>query len=204
MANKVSHKITPERIISIASSIGIMAAMHTTLGIFCGAFYEANRILCSLVIIGLLYLIQVRAKQFKPILGALGMVFLIIITILYRAWSSNLTNIIVCIVLSVLIDIINDSARTNTYRVVSGNDVKPGMILSYTTVLSMQRCIDPNIPHSTTENRRSRINELQAEAVRTWCKNVKSDIVIVEMIPFAPFIGLAVVIEIIRYLSLMY
>lgn len=202
--NRVSHKITSRRIISIASNIGFMAAMHTALDIFCGSFYESNRVFCSLFIIGLLCIIQVRAKPAKPILGVLGLLFLITTTILYRTWNSTFTNIIVCIVLSILFDIINDSARTNTYRVISGNDVKPGMILSYMTVLSMQRCIDPNIPHTTTENRRSRITEIQAEAVKTWCKNAKSDIIIVEMIPFAPFIGLAVAIEIIRYLSLVH
>ena len=200
--NNYSLKLSPERIISIASSIGFMTAIHTALGVFFSFFYESNRILCSLSIIGLLCLIQVRAKKAKMLLGVFGLVFLVVLTILFQTWDRTLTNIIVCMLLSVLIDIINDSTRANTYRVVSGNDVKPGMILSYSTVLSMQQCIDPNIPHTTTENRRSRITELQAEAVKMWCKNAKSDIVIVEMIPFAPFICLAVVIEIIRYFSL--
>ena len=129
----------------------------------------------------------------------MGIVFILVWTYIHHLWMSMLFSLVLCLLISIVLDVLNSSARTNTYEVISGDEVKPGMILSYTTIMAMQNCIDPNIPRSTTENRRSRITDVQANAVKTWCKNAKSDIVIVKMIPFAPFIALSVVIEIIRY-----
>lgn len=196
--DKKSLYLSAGRLISVATSVGVMTALHTVLATLFGEFYEANQILCSLVIIGVICLLQNKSKDIKVILGVLGLVFLFVWTILRKTWYNSLISLLLCLLLSVVIDLINDSARTNTYRVINGDEVKPGMILSYTTVMSMQWCIDPNIPRTTTENRRSRITVQQAEAVKTWCRNAKSNIVIVEMIPFAPSIALAVVIELIR------
>lgn len=183
---------------SILSNIGIFLAIDTLLYFLIENFYQANLMFCTLLIIGLICLIQETAPRIRLFLGSFGLLYYFVQAIIYRTWYNNMVNLGISIVLSVVLEIVNDASHTNTYRMISGDEVKPGMILSYTTIIAMQNCIDPIIPHTTTENRRSRLTKSQAEAVKAWCNNAKSDVVIVEMIPFAPFIALSVGIIILQ------
>ena len=106
------------------------------------------------------------------------------------------------LVIASAIEIISSRVRANTYREISGDEVKPGMILSFTSLWAMRKCNDPELPKTTTENRRSRLTQTQAEAVKTWCRNTHSNVIIVEMMPFAPFIAGAAVIQVLRFLIL--
>ena len=194
-----NRMITLERLISIVSNFGIMASVNTILDYHLKELYVANQILFTLIAVGIVSIIQNKAGRLKVILGSIGTVFIVIIVIIRNEAGSFLTTVFTSIILSVLIETINNNTGNHIYKQVSGDQIRHGMILSYTTIMAMQNCIDPNIPHSTTESRRSRISESQAVAVKNWCKNAKSDVVIVEMMPFAPFIALAVLIEMLRY-----
>lgn len=192
-----------KRLLSITANIGLISSVNTLLDIYAGDFYFANQMLCTLALIGIICALQNRADRTRTILGFLGIALFIAQMITYGAWLSGLISVAESLIIALIIELINSRVRKNTYREISGEEVRPGMILSYATIWDMQNCIDPELPTVTTENRRSRITPTQAEAVRTWCKNARRPVVIVEMMPFAPFIALAVAAQAARFLILI-
>ena len=196
---RIPLSLSAQQLYSIAANVGVISALTALLDTFSGDFYAANQMLCTLAIITIVCTLH-RQERIRQIAGAAGLIYVLASAIIRGRFDMMPVSLSISVVISVILEIIRSAASVNIYRVVSGDEVKAGMILSFTTIMAMRICIDPNIPRVTTENRRSRITEVQAEAVRLWCKNAKSDVVIVEMIPFAPFIGLAVVVQILRYL----
>ncbi len=73
--------------------------------------------------------------------------------------------------------------------------VKPGMVLSHLSCMMMAASRVKNLPQSTTEDLRSRLNREQADAVIRWGKTAKGmkKIQIVRKIPFAIFIFLGTI-----------
>ena len=188
------------RISSIVLNIGFISLINIALQRWFADFQVANSSLCSLCIIGLVYLLNRVNPIVRKICGCIGLCVLLIFTQVNGEWISLLSIILKSSVISVLIEILNMQIGKNSYRTVSGSEIKTGMILSQTTIWEMQNCIDPDLPRSTTETRRSRLTPAQAQAVRLWSKNSKCDITIVEMLPFAPCIALAMIIHFIRFM----
>ena len=186
--------------ISVISNIGIISVIYNVLEIYTTNFFYANRMLCALSAIGIICLFQKKIDKIRQILGLIGVGFFMIQSIFYASWFNTCFALIESFVIAVIIEVINSRLYANTYREISHDEIRPGMILSFSTLWSMQRCIDPELPRTTTENRRSRLTESQADAVRTWCKNAKRNVIIVEMIPFAPFIALAVLLQVLYFL----
>lgn len=127
------------------------------------------------------------------------MLFTLAYAICLNVWHSAFFNLALSAVISILLETVNRASKANTYKVITGDEVRAGMILSLPSIMAMRNCIDPNLPHATTESRRSRMTEAQAEAVRQWCRNARSNVVIVEMIPFAPFIAISTLAQMILY-----
>lgn len=73
--------------------------------------------------------------------------------------------------------------------------VQPGMVLSRLSCMMMAASKVKNLPQSTTEDLRSRLNREQADAVIRWGKTAKGmkKIQIVRKIPFAIFIFLGTI-----------
>ena len=195
-------KINFKHSFSIIASIGMISAIYTMLDIYATDFFYANRMLCTVSVIGIICLLQKRMDKVRQIVGLIGLIFSLIQCIAYNSWFNAFLGLIVSFVIAIIIEVINSRAYVNAYREISHDEVRPGMILSFSTLWAMQKCIDPELPQTTTENRRSRLTIRQAEAVRTWCKNAKRNIIIVEMIPFAPFIASAVLVQVLRFLCL--
>lgn len=191
-----------DRIISILANIGLLSSFYAVLDLYFGDFLYANEMFCALILIGLISLLQNRFEHACRILGFIGLLLFLSRMVINAAWIDMLFGVIRGLIISLIIDILNQRIGKNTYREIPGEEVNPGMILSYVTIWDMQNCIDPDLPHTTTENRRSRITQRQADAVRLWCKNAKRNVIIVEMIPFAPCIALAVCVLIIRFFIL--
>lgn len=190
-----------QRIASIVSNIGLVASINMGLQSVCADFLAANRSLCSLCIIAIIYLINKKNQNLRRIVGYAGLCILFAIAVVDGTGPAMFAAIIQGMVSSVVIEMLNERMDKNCYRNIKGSEIKPGMILSHISVWNMQNCIDPNLPKTTTETRRSRLTLAQAQAVQLWCKNVRKDVTIVEMLPFAPCIAVATVIHIIRFIA---
>ncbi len=188
--------------LSILANAGIMSFLNILLNTFAPEFFYANQMLCILSSVTLIFLLHKKAYTTGKIIGFLGLIYILAQSILCNMWLSTFVSFTVSLAVASVIEFISSRVRVNTYREISGDEIRPGMILSFASLWAMRKCLDPELPQTTTENRISRITQRQAEAVKTWCKNANSNIVIVEMMPFAQFIAAAVVIEILRFLVL--
>ena len=198
----LNSKFTLKHSLPVLANAGIISCINIILNACIPEFFYANQILCILSSVAFICLIPKKADKIRKIIGFICLIYILIQNVLLHTWLNTCLNLIMSLVIAYTTEIITDSAGVNTYREISADDVKPGMILSFASLLAMQKCIDPELPAITTENRRSRISKRQAEAVKTWCRNARSNVVIVEMMPFAPFIAGAVIIEILRFMIL--
>jgi len=84
------------------------------------------------------------------------------------------------------------------YQEIPTSEVRTGMVLAYTSVLLFQGSTIKDLPASTSEDMRDRINDVQAEAIHRWGKSKKGrpSIVIVRKMPFAIFIVFGILLYI--------
>ena len=82
------------------------------------------------------------------------------------------------------------------YLVIPTSSVKPGMILSFSTVAAMSASRVHGLPKSTTEDMRSRISQEEADSIIRWqnSKYGMAEITIVRKIPFAIFMTLGLLV----------
>ncbi|MBQ3398693.1 MAG: hypothetical protein IJG51_07385 [Synergistaceae bacterium] len=191
-----------EHSLSIMFNAGMVSLLQILLNIFSPRFFYANKMLCILFSVALICLLQNKAALVRKIVGFTGLICLLINGILYGIWFNVCISIAESLVIASAIEFISNRVRINTYREIPGEKVRAGMILSFSTLCFMQKCTDPELPKTTTESRRSRLTRNQADAVKNWCKNSGSSVVIVEMMPFAPFLAGAVIIQVFRFLLL--
>ena len=175
--------------------IGSQIAIETLFPHFC----EANQVLVLLSTVGLCYILQRKYPKALSALGVLNLLATLILAVITLDYKALLLSLPLSIIMALLTQLLVRMADTNSYREIKGEELRPGMILSYGSIMAMQKCIDPNIPRQTTENRRSRLSTSQAEAVRNWCRITNRPVMIVEMLPFAPFIGIGLLVELLRH-----
>ncbi len=188
--------------VSILVNAGTISFMNILLNAYMPEFLCSNQILCILSSAILICILHKRVDSTRKIIGFAGLGYILYQSILFGSWLNTCTSLAVSLVTASAIEFINNQARVNTYREISADEVRPGMILSFVSLWAMQKGTNPELPQTTTENRRSRLTQRQAEAVKTWCRNAHSNVVIVEMMPFAPFIAGATVIQVLRFLAL--
>ena len=186
-------------VVGFLINAGLIIGVQMVIATLLPVFFEANQVFVLLCIVGLCYILQRKWPRVLSILGIVGLVATIITSVITSEYRTLLLSLPLSIIVALLTQLLVRMADTNSYREIKGEELKPGMILSYGSVLAMQKCIDPNIPRQTTENRRSRLSASQAEAVRNWCRITNRTIMIVEMLPFAPFICIGLAIELIRH-----
>jgi hypothetical protein len=180
-------------------NVGIAIGLQAMLGVFWPAFFTENKALCLLVIVS----IGIAARRYVPrarvAAGAIGFLYYLFEIIRWCSWLSFGSMLLYALVLAVAIQLLQALTKSAVYRDVSADGVHAGMILSLGSVVAMQKCIDPDLPRRTSENRRSRMTQAQAEAVRRWGEKTGNPISIVEMLPFAPFIALSAIMEFGRF-----
>ena len=191
-----------QHVISVLTNAGTISSFNILLDTFAPEIFYANQMLCILASIAFTYLLQKKAENFRKLIGFIGLMYILVQSILRNTWLNTCLSMIISLILASAIEVISSRVHTNTYREISGNEIRPGMILSFVSLWAMRKRTDPELPHTTTENRRSRLTQKQADAVKSWYRKSGNTIVIVEMIPFAPFIAGAVVIEILRFMCL--
>lgn len=190
------------RIVNVIANIGLVSIIDTGLQYLSPEFLESNRSLCTLSMIAVVYLANKKIPIVRQVVGFIGLCAFISITYMNGIWSSMIMTIVQSTIISVFVEILNERIDKNSYRTITGAEIKPGMILSHASIWDLQNCIDPALPHSTTETRRSRLTVTQADAVKLWCKNAKRNVTIVEMLPFAPCIAIATIIHLIRFIAI--
>lgn len=196
---KRQRRFLPRTIFPILLNIGFATGIQSAIYLVIPSFYQSNRVLCLLGIIGIAYALRHWARRLHILVGMIGLVSFFVEGIIALDWASAMFTLLEGIFIAWLVEELNARAASNSYRSIPGEELRAGMILSFGTIVAMNRCIDPALPRVTTENRRSRINLQQAEAVQRWCKNTGLPVTIVEMIPFAPFIAASVFLMLLRY-----
>lgn len=98
-------------------------------------------------------------------------------------------------------------ASKYSYESIPTTEVKPGMVLSKSTVILFAPSRVKGLPQNSYEDLRSRLTEDEAAAVCRWAssKYGKSSVVIVRKIPFATFIalgtGIMILYNVVTYFS---
>lgn len=161
-------------------------------------FYQQNMTLMgmlNLLIVLTIFNFEIFQKKPTFIVG-LG----IMATIWIMSQSSNFTFLgIKRYLILALIIILRSKVERYNYTEIDTKDIKPGMVLSYGTVLMFRPSRVKGLPLTTTEDLRSKITQEQAESILRWenSKYGQSKITIVRKMPFAVFITLGTVIFII-------
>lgn len=161
------------------------------------SFYVANRALCVLFVICcsiFLGKLPWWGKVIVVMITAVGAALLILPY--YRAVSLSAHSFIPFAV-AMFVGILTRFAQKNNYQEISKDDLHAGMILSVFTVCRLSNSRIPGLPSGTTETRRSRLNIQEVEAIRQWAAKKNETVVVVRMLPFAPFIAAGTVLEII-------
>lgn len=164
---------------------------------FIPVYYEANRSLVSLVLIGgsmLIGKIYWWGKIAIATVSASGSY------ILLPAFQQPITlpfHYLFPIFVAILAGVSSRIIKKDNYQEIVPDALRPGMILSMFTACRLLNSKIPGLPNKKTETRKSKLNPQEVEAVRLWALKKKEAIIIVRMLPFAPFIAAGTILEII-------
>jgi Flp pilus assembly protein protease CpaA len=157
-------------------------------------FYESNQTLCALIIIGCCYLLGKQPKCVMitvAVLSVIGIAFYPSARMLLYSFSFG-SVFPWCV--AILVGVLTRTMRESNYRVIAPEQLVTGMVLSAYTCT---RFPEQNLLPQTRwiESRRSKLNQGQVNAVKNWSLRKKEPILIVRMIPFAPFIAAGTILE---------
>jgi len=170
----------------------------TLLGIFLRLiipeFYEQN-IELIMIINMVVVLLSYNIKLFDKIIPLLILILVTIVCFVFTVSESvNINFKIYPLVLVVMI--LRMIAEKYNYKTIPTSNVEKGMVLSYSTVMFFTPSSIKGLPHATTEDIRSKINDDEVESIKRWehSKYGQPTITIVRKIPFAIFISIGTVI----------
>ena len=146
-----------------------------------------------LLALDLVIILLLNKKEWIPTLPYLlvALILYLVMTILSRAvfsWQSFLFSLVFIIALLYTRNITNQE----NYQSISAGDILPGMILDYSSVALLSMSKIQNLPSSTTADMRSRLHEIEVEAIHAWGKKHPGhdQLVIIRKIPFALYIAI--------------
>ena len=153
-------------------------------------FYINNNILLYLMnIVFIFFVYKISEKRlirnviiFLSLIGNL----LFLLNNMFVFGSFDYKNLVIIF----LVILFREICNLYNYKEIPVQDLKEGMILSYSTIISFYGSNIKNLPHSTTEDTDSRINADQVDSIKRWSKSKKGrkSVIIVRHVPFAPFI----------------
>ncbi len=133
---------------------------------------------------------------FKKITVIVASIFAAILLIIYytRYFEAE-PNLKIYLYLAILL-VVSSVAEKFNYQTIKTEEVKPGMILSWSTVIQLQPSRVQGLPLHTTEDMRSRITKEEADSIIRWkdSKFGQEEISIVRKVPFAIFMSLGSVV----------
>ena len=151
----------------------------------------------NLCILMLISLIKEWIKNTIAVLLLITEIIVYFATGILSVQTINVKYYLLIVLLMIFRILVNDG----NYSTISSTDVKKGMILSTVTTLMMCNSKIKGLPRISKENMADRLTEEEAEAVRKWglIKGQPIDIQIVKKIPFAIFLTLGMIIQIISW-----
>lgn len=157
---------------------------------FFGDFNRYNgalQLICNMLFITFLYRAVSKRKTYVFIMCvavALNLVYIILFG--FVVYPINVKMLFLVFILFLFRQI---SEKYN-YQQIEVNDLKPGMILSYETIIMFYGSRVNRLPQKTTETTDSRITQDEINSIKRWSKtkNGCEKIIIVRHMPFAPFI----------------
>ena len=155
-----------------------------------GDFYSANTELFMIINMLLVFAVcNVRWLDRWYVLLFLGAATVAIVIFQERRLGTVNWLIYLLVLVVVVLRVI---AEKYNYKTIPTAEVKPGMVLSYGTVVLFLPSRIMGLPTSTTEDIRSRISPEEAASIQRWetSKYGQPQITIVRKIPFAIFISL--------------
>ena len=181
-------------LLRMVTAFGFSMLINNLLSTWFSTFYESNRTLCILMIIWGCFLLGKQPQWVMitvAVLSGIGIMISPSTRVLLPSYSFGFV-LSGCVAL--LMGVLTRTMRKSNYQEIAPGQLVAGMVLSaytYTrfpnpTLLSQDRWV---------ESRRSRLNQEQADAVRAWALRKKEPVLIVRMIPFAPFIAAGTVLE---------
>ncbi len=159
-------------------------------------FFESNSTFLMLInFIVILTIVNFSKLLCSWMYIAISGTVLFILMIIFK-WQLNIisSNYWSYLFLVILIIIRRLSEKYN-YKSIQTDEIKPGMILSYATVLNFSKSRIQGLPKSTFEDLRSRITEQEVESIKKWQKSkyCQNKIIIVRKIPFAIFMAIGTI-----------
>ena len=163
----------------------------------------------SYLIIFLNLFLAIVISKFKFFFNKIAVIIFSVLTIslmvfFYIKNPMSAPNIKVYIYLAILL-ILRAIAERFNYKEIETSNIKPGMILSYGTVLNFIPSKVKGLPESTTEDMRSRITQDEVESILRWkdSKYGEDKITIVRKIPFAIFMSIGSLLYIILRIGVL-
>ncbi len=200
---KISLNITTKQLVSFLKQyyccfVYIMFINYTLSNLF-PDFVSKNSSLitfCNLFFAIIIY----RFKFFfrKAAVITVSILAVASVAVFYIRNPKSEPNIIVYVYLAILI-LIRFFAEKYNYKTINTGDVKPGMIMSYATVMMFAPSKIKGLPLDTTEDMRSRITAEEAESIIRWkdSKYGSDTVTIVRKIPFAIFMSIGSILYLI-------
>lgn len=181
--------------ISIALNYCVSLSISFFLNSFFPDFFIANRELCLLFIIVLISITSKQSILTRIIIAVICLISLFIFRHPYTALTFSATKLGIPFVISIVVSLLTRSAQNNNYVEIVPEDLKTGMILSRYTLCRFSNNTILSDFNSKNETRRSRLSDQEVKIVSEWALNKNENIVIVKMLPFAPFIAAGTIFE---------
>ena len=194
----LKHQFSLKGFVDFVSSYGLISFLNLLISLFFQQFRDSNEVLCTIIVFGVAYALQTKVRKAKQLIGLTSLLPAIFLSIRCSGAIPSAFVLLESLVISLVLNIINSGVSRNSYKELQAGEVKAGMILSFGTILQMQHCTDLELPKATTETRRTRLSKSQADAVNRWATNSRRNVLVVEMLPFAPFIAISVLTQVIR------
>lgn len=154
----------------------------------------------AILLTALHFALLLTAMQLEPKVswGAIGMMaFLWGVMLLTKLTQFLLSGIDwkIYIVVFLLVGFRSVAEKYN-YQTLPVEELKPGMILSFVTVMMFTGSRVQGLPTSTTEDLKSRLTQEEVESVKRWAQTKlgREEIVIVRKMPFALFISIGTIL----------
>jgi len=174
----------------------LSAATTTILTLYIPQFYDANKSLC--ILSNILVCIWLNKRK-APLRIAVFIISLLVFTIRFFSYHNIVFHVrmLLPVIIALISGMITRTVSQNNYTAINTSELKPGMILSYYTLneIKKTKLIFKNMPEATTESRKSRLSTENIDALKQWGNKTQKPILIVNILPFAPFIALGTLFE---------
>ena len=99
-------------------------------------------------------------------------------------------------IVAFLLIVYRSVAEKYNYQNLEVEELRPGMILSFVTIMMFMGSKVQGLPTSTTEDLKSRLTEDEVESIKRWSKTKSGckEIIIVRKMPFALFISIGTIL----------